>query len=317
MNSPLRIATRASRLALWQANDVAGRLRSVLSDREVVLVEISTVGDRDRTQPLTQMGDTGLFTREVQRAILDGRAEIAVHSLKDLPTEPTPGLILGAVPGRASIFDALVLPLIEGKPVETDPSQPLRSLPEAARIGTGSPRRRAQILNARPDLQVEEIRGNVETRLRKLDAGEFDAVILAEAGLVRLGLRERISARLCPPLLYPAVGQGALGIECRSDDDDTRQLLRSISHPPTFASVLAERELLSTLRAGCHAPVGVETACDADDLSMTAVVLSQDGTERISASHTGSTATPEALGRRLAESLLSDGAAELIGIPPS
>lgn len=308
--TPLRIATRASQLALWQANYVAGRLRDVSGPRDVVLVEVSTTGDRDRTQPLAAMGNTGVFTREVQRAVLDGRADVAVHSLKDLPTEPTAGLALAAVPERASPFDALVLP--KGAAPDDRPADPLAELPEAARVGTGSPRRSAQLLHWRPDLQVGAIRGNVETRVRKLDEGEFDAVILAEAGLQRLELGERISHRLAPPLLFPAVGQGALGIECRADDAETLRLLEAIDDSPTHAAVTAERMLMSTLGAGCHAPVGVETTVENERLTLSAVVLSLDGRVRLFAEQSGSLAEPSELGRRVAEDLMQQDAEELV-----
>jgi hydroxymethylbilane synthase len=307
---PLRIATRASQLALWQANYVADRLRAGAGSRDLVLVEVSTTGDRDRTQPLAAMGNTGVFTREVQRAVLDGRADVAVHSLKDLPTEPAEGLTLAAVPERASPFDALVLPNADDS--DHADADPLSLLAEGARIGTGSPRRSAQLRHWRADLRIQEIRGNVETRLRKLDDGDCDAVILAEAGLQRLGFGNRISRRLAPPVLYPAVGQGALGIECRRDDVDTLRLLAAVNHAPTFAAVSAERELLSALGAGCHAPVGVETTADEERLSLSAVVLSLDGTVRLFAEWCGSLAEPTELGRQVAETLMQQGAEELV-----
>ena len=201
--SPLRIATRASNLALWQANFVADLLRSQDPGQKVELVHVTTTGDRVRDVSLTRLGGVGVFTREIQQAVLENRADIAVHSLKDLPTEPVDGLSLAAVPERASAWDALVLPA--GSPLSPTA---IRGLPKGARIGTGSLRRRAQLLFLRPDLEFLDLRGNVETRLRKLDDGACDALILAEAGLDRLGLSARISARLAPPELFPAVGQG-------------------------------------------------------------------------------------------------------------
>ncbi len=184
---------------------------------KVEIVEVSTTGDRDRFSALSQMGGQGVFTREVQNAVLEGRADLAVHSLKDLPTQPTEGLALAGVPQREQRFDALILP--KGK------NGTLADLPTGAKVGTGSLRRRAQLLHQRPDLKLEEVRGNVETRLRKVDDGEYDAILLAEAGLRRLGWADRISAVLSPPLVYPAVGQAALGLECRADDENTTQLL--------------------------------------------------------------------------------------------
>jgi hydroxymethylbilane synthase len=311
-----RIATRASRLALWQANDVAGRLRAVDPRRPVELVEVSTVGDRDRSQPLDGFGGFGVFTREVQRAVLDGRADVAVHSLKDLPTEPVDGLTLAAVPPRASCFDVLVLGpdgAPAGDPSAVDAAGLLQDLPDAARLGTGSLRRKAQLLHVRPDLQIENVRGNVETRLDKLDAGEFQAIVLAEAGLQRLGLADRISGRFAPPALFPAVGQGALGIECRSDDSTTLELLQSIDDAETRARVTAERALLFALRAGCHAPVGAATSIDDGGLRLHAVVLSADGRERIQVDVAGGPDEASSLGRRAAEKLRRLGADRLMG----
>jgi hydroxymethylbilane synthase len=253
--------------------------------------------------------------------VLDGRADVAVHSLKDLPTEPAEGLALAAVPERASPFDAVVLPkgaepVADAASVRAEAGSfrhvELAALADGARVGTGSPRRSAQLLHWRPDLKIGEIRGNVETRVRKLDDGEFDAVILAEAGLHRLDLGDRISRRLAPPLFYPAVGQGALGIECRSDDAETRRLLGEIDHSSTHAAVAAERKLMSALGAGCHAPVGVETAIENDRLSLAAVVLSTDGTVRLFAELTGSLAEPTVLGRAVAEELMRQGAGEYV-----
>lgn len=310
-----RIATRASRLALWQANDVAGRLRAVDPRRPVELLEVSTVGDRDRSQSLDSFGGFGVFTREVQRAVLDGRADVAVHSLKDLPTEPVEGLTLAAVPVRASCFDVLVLPS-DGTPAEEaagDAAALLQNLPQGARLGTGSLRRKAQLLHRRPDLQIENVRGNVETRLDKLDAGEFQALVLAEAGLQRLGLADRISGRFGPPILLPAVGQGALGVECRSDDSTTIELLQSIDDAETRARVTAERSLLFSLRAGCHAPVGATTSIDDGVLRLHAVVLSADGRERIQVDVAGGPDEASSLGRRAAEKLRRLGADRLMG----
>jgi hydroxymethylbilane synthase len=199
----LRIATRSSALALWQANHVA----ELLAERAGIaaeLVHISTQGDRERTEPLESFGGVGVFTREVQRALLDGRADLAVHSLKDLPTDLVPGLTLAAVPERAPRFDALILPT--GVHLPGDVAAALAALPDNARIGTGSPRRRSQLLRIRPDFVFDSARGNVDTRLRKLDDGMFDALVLAEAGLSRLGLAGRVTTRLGPPHLLPAVG---------------------------------------------------------------------------------------------------------------
>lgn len=313
VTAPLRIATRASALALWQARYIAGRLQQLNPARPVELVEISTSGDRNQTDPLSQFGGVGVFTREVQRALLDGRADIAVHSLKDLPTDPVDGLTLAAVPERAPTHDALVLPASVSPGASTDAAVLIASLPPKARVGTGSLRRRAQLLHRRPDLALEEVRGNVDTRLRKLDEGQYDALVLAEAGLTRLGLAARITARMVPPLMYPAVGQGALGLESRTDDDATRAALAPLSDASTYTSILAERALLAALRAGCHAPLGVAVTTQAERLHLEAVVLSPDGTQRIVADFEGEASRPVEAGRGLAEKLRLLGAEALIG----
>lgn len=331
---------------MWQAHYVAGLLKAAAPDRVVEIVPLSTIGDRDKTEPLTRLGGsggTGVFTREIQAALLDGRGDLAVHSLKDLPTEPTNGLVLAAVPARGAMFDVLVLPastsqgrhhtdaddigLTEGLQalgIEITPGAsrsplalPLAMLPTNARVGTGSPRRMAQLRHVRPDLQFLEARGNVETRLRKLDEGQFDALVLAEAGLARLELAGRMSVLLRPPFFYPAVGQGALGIECRADDAPLREILERLIDRSALLSVLAERTVLSTLRAGCHAPLGAWTRPDGDSLRLTAVVLSLEGAQRFEAERCSVVATDEdaiTLGRRVAEDLLSQGAAEVMSI---
>lgn len=269
-------------------------------------MHVTTSGDRDQTGSLRSFGGLGVFTREVQRAVLDGQADLAVHSLKDLPTESAAGLALAAVPEREDTADALVLP-------SASTAADLTTLPHGARLGTGSLRRRAQLLAARPDLQLSEARGNVETRIGKLDAGEFAALVLAVAGLKRLGLAGRISQVLAPPVMYPAVGQGALGIECRADDAGVQSLLATIDHGPTHSRVTAERTLLSQLRAGCHAPVGAATRLEGDQLVLEAVVYSADGKERIFASGSKVASDAAALGRSVAASLLQQGAQRLIG----
>lgn len=308
---PLRIATRASQLALWQARHVAELITTLEPAVQVELLELSTVGDRDQSAALVEFGGVGVFTREVQRAVLDGRADLAVHSLKDLPTDSTPGLALGGVPARGSVADVLVLPRA-AENAARDPQDVLQLLPNAARVGTGSLRRRAQLLHARPDLRMLDVRGNVETRIRKLDDGQYDALVLAAAGLERLGLQQRISAVLGPPLLLHAVGQGALGLECRESDQATRDLLARLSDPPTLAAITAERQVLAQLRAGCHAPVGVETAVRGETLRIQAVVLSPDGSQRREAECQGPLGDAARLGSELAQELIALGADSLI-----
>ncbi|MCA9070396.1 MAG: hydroxymethylbilane synthase [Planctomycetaceae bacterium] len=307
----LRIATRASDLALWQAEHVADLIRQLDQNLQVELVRISTHGDREQKEALHQMGGVGVFTREVQKAVLDNEADIAVHSLKDLPTQTAEGLVLAGVPARASVFDALVLPKGSSHDFSWD------SLPEGAKIGTGSLRRQAQLRHLRPDLQLAEIRGNVPTRIRKLDEGEYDALILAIAGLERLNLADRISLELGPPEIFPAVGQGALGIECRSTDERTISLLNAITNPGVFASVTAERALLAELEAGCHAPLGALSTLNGDQLTLQGVVLDPAGTKRIEATYQGPITEAVQLGHQAARELFNQGAADLMGDSPA
>lgn len=287
---------------MWQAHFIADQIRIAAPDMTVELVQISTAGDRDQTERLRDLGSFGVFTREVQLALLDGRADVAVHSLKDLPTDPVDGLVLGATPVRGLTADALVLPASHSGPAN------LSELPNKARVGTGSPRRQAQLRYLRPDLQLSEVRGNVETRLRKLDEGQYEALVLAAAGLTRLGLGARISRELTPPQMYPAVGQGAIGVECRSDATRVREVLALISDSPTMNAVAAERSLLATLRAGCHAPLGVATHISGELLQLEAVVLAQDGSQRWLSNATSKTRDATALGQQVAEMLLAQGA---------
>jgi len=264
-------------------------------------VLITTQGDV-RTGPLGVIGGQGLFTKEIQRALLADEIDLAVHSLKDLPTEPVAGLLLAAVPVREATGDALV----------ANHATSLQDLPPDARIGTGSTRRRAQLLHLRPDLNLDDVRGNVDTRLRKLDEGQYDALILAEAGLKRLGLAARIAQILPVEGMLPAVGQGALGLETRESDLRTRELIASLDDPATHAAVLAERSLLAHLRGGCLAPVGAIGRVAGDRLSLSAVVLSGDGRQRIAAAAAGSPLDALTVGITVAEALLAQGARELI-----
>jgi len=297
----LRLGTRGSALARWQAEWVAARLRSCGFDVE--LVPISTRGDQQQHGPIAEIG-TGVFTKEIQRALLDDTIDLTVHSLKDLPTEPVAGLRLSAVPERESTSDALV----------TRTGLPLADLPHGAIVGTGSHRRRAQLWHVRPDLRMEDIRGNVDTRLRKLDEGQYDGLVLAEAGLRRLGLADRIAHILPRDVMLPAVGQGALGIEARENDWATQQALASLDHTPTHLAVTAERSLLLSLRGGCLAPVGAWGRMTADGrLDLDAVVLSPDGSERLFFTGTADAIAAADLGRQVAEELRARGADKLIG----
>ena len=296
----LRIGTRASKLARWQADWVAERLRSL--GHHVAIVEITTQGDADQSGPIGDIGSPGVFTKEIQRSALAGEVDVAVHSLKDLPTDVVPGLSLAAVPPRESPSDVLVSSIAKS----------FDALPQGASVGTGSLRRQAQLRFARPDLHVEGIRGNVDTRLRKLDQGDFGALILAEAGLKRLGLADRISQVLPSAIMLPAVGQGALGIECRDDDTATRSAVAALNDKPSWATVVAERTLLANLRGGCLAPIGAHAVAVHDRMVLSAVVLNPMGTKRIFSQHMAGTHQPNDLGCRVADDLLSQGAADLI-----
>jgi hydroxymethylbilane synthase len=298
-DATIRLGTRASALARWQAEWVAARLTEL--GASVELVFIKTGGD-GTTTPITESGSQGLFTKEIQRALLDGRVDLAVHSLKDLPTERIDGLGLAAVPPRESPSDAFVsnqVPAIE-------------QLPNGARVGTGSRRRQSQLLHAHPDVIVLDIRGNVETRLQKLDAGDYDAIILAEAGLKRLGLSDRITQLLPPTLMLPAVGQGALGLETREDDLATIAVVKQLDDTGTHAAVLAERALLAALRGGCLAPIGAWGRVVDRKLHLDAVVLSADGATRLEASVSGDVTSAVTLGKEAARQLIERGATELI-----
>jgi hydroxymethylbilane synthase len=296
----IRLGTRASLLAQWQANWVAARLREL--GVEVELVPVVTSGDQQQQTPFGGGGDTGWFTKEIQQELLAGRIDLAVHSLKDLPTAEVPGLALAAVPERAPVGDALV----------STKHHSLDDLPPGAVVGTGSLRRRAQLLHVRPDLRTSEIRGNVDTRLKKLDRGDYDAILLAEAGLRRLGFGDRITQVLPLSLALPAVGQGALGLETRDDDEAVRQAVAALDHAESHQSVLAERAMLSALRGGCLAPIAAHARVEAGRLRLTGRVLSLDGTRNLEAEYTAEPAHAAILGRQVAEDLLGQGAADLI-----
>jgi len=305
MTAPLRIGTRGSPLALWQAHFVADRLRAVDSARQINLVEIETAGDQVHDAALNQIGGEGVFTKAIQQALLEGKADVAVHSLKDLPTVAVAGLILGAVPPRGPSGDVLV----------SRRHCSFAGLPDGARVATGSLRRQAQLLNRRPDLRLLPIRGNVETRLRKLDAEKLDGLVLAQAGLERLGLTREITEVLDQTWMLPAVGQGALGLECRADDAATRDLLARIDHNATHLAILAERAMLRGLGGGCHVPIGAVTSVMDARLTLRGVVLSPDGSRRLERQITGPLASAETLGQELAMELWGLGARELLQAP--
>ena len=296
----IRVATRASALARTQSQLVADQLAE-LTGMGVELVEVSTHGDVDRTTPLTQMGGVGVFVASVREAVLRGDADVAVHSLKDLPTAAHDGLTLAALSIRADARDALIAR--DGLTLET--------LPSGARIGTGSPRRMTQLQQIRPDLEVVDVRGNVDTRIRLVHDGVVDAVVLAMAGLERLGRLDEVSQILAPELMLPAPGQGALAIECRAGFVDARlsNALAEIDHAETRLAVTAERELLAALEAGCSAPVGAyATVSDQGGvpvIHLTGFLGASQGIHHIRKSVTGTSADPVLVGRTLADELLA------------
>ncbi len=295
----LRIGTRTSRLALAQAEGVAGALAAACPGLRCEIVGISTRGDRQLDQPLPAIGGKGLFTREIGDALLRREVDLAVHSLKDLPTSRSmPGLAVAASPRRAPANDALL----------SADGSPLERLPQGARVGTSSPRRAAQLLAARPDLRPVSIRGNVGTRIRKLRDGQADAIVVALAGLARLGRASEVTEVLPFDVMLPAPGQGALAIEIREDNAAAAELVALVAHAPTTTAVTAERALLQALGGGCSLPLGALARLDGDALSLRAVLLSLDGATACRAERTGPAAEPDALARALADDLRRDGA---------
>ena len=299
----IRIATRSSNLALWQAHWVRDRLLQIHPGLEVELLEMKTLGDKFLSAPLSEIGGKGWFVKELETALLDGSADIAVHSMKDVPVSFPDGLGLSVVCERADATDALVVRA--GVSATT-----LEELPEGAHVGTASLRRSSQVKALRPDITTSPVRGNVETRLSKLDAGNFDAIILATAGLERLGLADRITARLSPPAFLPAGGQGAVGIECRSDDELVHAALAPLAHPETMRCVIAERGVSRHLGGSCSVPLAAHARLEGDGMVLEAMVTSLDGREVVRARVTGVDA--EALGDACAESLLAQGAGPIL-----
>ena len=302
MAKTIIIGTRSSRLALWQADYIARRLREKHPSLIVEEKRMTTKGDRILDAPLAKIGGKGLFTKELETAMLAGEIDIAVHSLKDMPTEVPEGLVITAITERYDPGDAVVSPRY----------QTLAALPPGARVGTSSLRRRAQLLAARPDLTLFDLRGNVNTRLEKLDAGEYDAVILAVAGLKRLGFGDRITEVLPRALCLPAVGQGALGIEARRGDHEVRNLVDFLRDEAMTDCAAAERAFLETVEGGCQVPVGVYAAVDGDQLSVEAVIASLDERQSFRDTRIGPRQEAKELGRELANVLLDAGGIEIL-----
>jgi len=285
----LRVGTRTSRLSRRQTDWVLQRLRELDPRVEFRVVPVRTAGDRT-ARPIPELGGAGWFTKDLERALLEGAVDVVVHSLKDLPTDPTAGLVVAAVPPREDPRDALV-----------GPWAGLDALPAGARVGTTSPRRRAQLLAYRRDLQVVPLRGNVDTRLRRVDSGELDAAVLAAAGLLRGGWQDRIRQCIDPEVVLPAPGQGALAVQVREADRAVCDLVSQLDHGPTRAAVTAERAFLRALGGGCAVPVAALATTDGERVRLRVRVLSEDGTRQVSAHRDGPAGDPERVGQEAAE----------------
>lgn len=298
----LTIASRESALALWQSEHIKARLEALYPDLDVRILGMTTQGDKILDVPLAKIGGKGLFVKELETALIDGSADIAVHSMKDVPMEFPEGLELAVICERENPFDAFVsnhFPSVE-------------DLPEGAVVGTSSLRRHCQLVAHRPDLQIKSLRGNVNTRLAKLDAGDFDAIILAASGLIRLGFQARIQSVLAAEQSLPAVGQGALGIECRSRDEAIKNLLKPLNHAKSASCVQAERAMNHYLHGGCQVPIAGYATLDNETLTLSGLVASLDGQTVIRACLSDHVANAHALGVKVAKSLLDQGAGPLL-----
>ena len=302
MKAVLKIGTRQSLLALWQSNHIAACLRKQYPECEVVLKKIVTKGDRILDVPLAQIGGKGLFTKEIEEDLLSGEVDLAVHSLKDMPTVLPEGLCLTAITERANVGDAFV----------SNKYDSFAELPLGAVVGTSSLRRKAQLLAARPDLTIRDLRGNVDTRLRKLDEGLYDAVILAAAGLERLGHGDRIKDVIPSGVCLPAVGQGALAIECRTDDAEVRQMLDFLNDMPTVHATNAERAFLGLLEGGCQVPIGVHADVEGDKIKIEAIIAALDGSTVLRDTIEGTATDAVALGQELGKKMLANGGQEIL-----
>ncbi|MBI4340863.1 MAG: hydroxymethylbilane synthase [Candidatus Omnitrophica bacterium] len=298
----LTIGTRGSALALCQARLVQAQLQAAGRGVEVALEAIAAQADRRPEASLAAMSGEGIFVKELEAALLEGRIDVAVHSLKDLPLDTPAELEIAAVPAREEPRDALVLRV---------PST-LDALPRGARVGTSSLRRKSQLLAQRGDLHVLEIRGNVDTRLRKLDEGQYDAIVVAACGLIRLGLAARITQRLDFSVMLPEPGQGALAVEIRADDTAARELVRALEDPVSRSCVEAERAFLRGLGGGCRVPIAAHASCADNALRLEGAVIAADGRRQIRDTLSGSMAEPSAVGRQLADRLIAQGALELL-----
>lgn len=298
----LRIATRKSPLALWQAEHVRSRLMELHAGLQVELLTMSTQGDRILDSPLAKIGGKGLFVKELEQGMLEDRADIAVHSMKDVPAELPEGLCIGAILEREDPQDAFV----------SNEFAAVDALPDAARVGTSSLRRQCQLRARRPDLRILDLRGNVGTRLGKLDAGDYDAIVLACAGLKRLGMAARITSAMAPELMLPAIAQGVIGIECRCDDEWVKALIAPLNHEETLQRTTAERAMNATLAGGCQAPVAGYSVINANAIELRGLVGRADGSEIIHGDISGPVQQAAAIGKQLADDLLSRGARPIL-----
>jgi len=305
MPNTIRIGTRGSELALWQTHHVKALLEAHFPDIAIDIQKIKTTGDKILDAPLAKIGDKGLFTKELEIALLDERVDIAVHSFKDVPTLFPDGLTIAAVLEREDVHDVFIAS-------QKKPNQTFVGLPQNAIIATGSLRRKCQLLNARPDIQIVEIRGNLNTRLKKLDLSEWDGMILAKAGLTRLGWTQRITESLSFELMLPAVGQGALAIECRSADLRVQEILRPLHHHPTAATITAERALLRYLEGGCQIPIGAYGQIIGNELRLNALIGSLDGKRIVRGNKIGTIVDAEQIGINLANELFNRGGKEIL-----
>ncbi len=302
MKGVIRIGTRGSKLALWQAGWVKSAIEERYPGIRVELTRIKTTGDRILDVPLARIGGKGLFVKEIEDALLKGEISLAVHSMKDVPTLLPEGLHIRAITRREDVRDAFI----------SREGLALSDLPRGAKVGTSSLRRKAQILSIRGDLEIHQLRGNLDTRLRRLDEGRFDAIVVAGAGIKRLGLEERVTEYLSTDLFLPAIGQGALGIETRVDDDYTNEIVSFLDHTDTSCCVRAERAFLERLEGGCQVPIAAHGVLAGDGLRLTGLVASVDGRTVVKDSVTGSRDNPEGIGRTLAERVLEKGAFEIL-----
>ncbi len=298
----IKIATRKSALAMWQAHYVKDKLEHYHPHLKVVLVPMSTQGDRILDTPLAKIGGKGLFIKELEIAMQKGEADLAVHSMKDVPVKFPEEFGLHAICPRENPFDAFV----------SNTFSCIADLPNGAVVGTSSLRRQSQIRAMRPDLVIKDLRGNVNTRLGKLDAGEYDAIILAAAGLIRLNMSQRIAEQLAPEISLPAVGQGAVGIECRNDDAELIELLSALNDEETAWRVKAERAMNAELEGGCQVPIGSFAELDGESITLRGLVATPDGKQVLRAQHVGSIEHPEQVGIAVAQDLIAQGAANIL-----